>query len=329
MRIILGMALVAVLMLVMVGAAVSQTTAVHHYESFGFSVALPSDCQPVSLGSVAPGAGLQEAFSSNGLAYIVIATSAGIPQGVTAHTAVNLAVQQINAAMSKVPGASAHLISATTASGEGVQGFGVAVSDSSRASMGKIPSEVKRMFGSSVYQAAVFVPVVDSPAVIAVIAVVGPSSREGEVAGKLMEVTRSFTIGKSGAGTGSSTASPGSRDSGLTLKRGPKSKTPIAPPQPDIKPISQLKKGQIELVGVVKSTDAAMKSLDMLVTQAVPFTGHGVMINPPRLKRVYVKEIAEGVKEGAVILVVAGDTGPGKSVTADTLTLMDMSKLGF
>lgn len=323
MRAISRLGLVAVLVGALGTVAFGQgTTTVHKYDWSGFSVSLPSTCQPVSLGNISSNAELQEAYQANGLAYLVLAISSTGSPALTAHAAVNLAVQSIAAAAAKVPGAYIHLISATTAQGASVQGFALTATDS-KGGTGKLPPEVKTLFGNSLYQAAVLAPVVESPAVIAVLAVVGPPSRQGNVDSQLQQTVGSFTLANPGAagitGTHDVWSGPGSKGS----------KTPAAPPQPDIKPFNVLKKGQIEFVGVVKSTDTINKSVDMLVGQAVPFGGHGTMISPPRLKRVYVKEIAEGVKEGAVIIVVAKDTGPGKSVTADTITIMDLSKLGF
>lgn len=307
-------------------ASWSQTTAgaVHTYESHGFSVSLPSTCTPVSLGNVGGGAALQEAYSANGLAYLVLAINPPIPKGMSVRTAVSMGIQQITSMSAKTSDASINLISAMTANGEGVQGFSTTVTESSRSTMGKIPPEVKAMFGSSVYQAAVIIPVKDSPATIAVIAVVGPAVRQGEIIGQLMQVANTFTTGKN-AKAGTFTNGP--RDVMGVAGRG--KKKPVAPPAPEVKSISELKKGQIELVGVVKSTDAAAKCVDMLVGQAVPFGRNGAILSPARLKRVFVNEIAADVKEGAIIIVVAGDTGPGKAVTADTLTVVDPSKLGL
>ena len=319
--------LLASLLLLCAVAALAETTAgaVHTYESYGFSVSLPSTCQPVSLGNIGGGAGLQEAYQANGLAYVVLGINIPIPKNMSVRTAVSMGVQQVSSMSSKIPGANVNLVSATTADGEPVQGFSMTVIESTRSTMGKIPPEVKALFGTSIYQAAVIVPVKESPATIGVIAVVGPSSRQGEVISQMMQVAATFTRGKS-AVAGSFTS--GSREV-MTGASGKGSKGAAAPPQPIVKSINQLKKGQIELVGVVKQTDAAHKSLDMLVSQAVPFGGNGVMINPARLKRIYVNAITEDLKEGAIIIVVGGDTGPGKAVTADTITVMDASKLGF
>lgn len=326
MRILLGSVVVAILVLVVVASALAQTpaTTVHKYDSYGFSVSLPSDCQPVSLGNLAS-AEMQEAYKSNGLAYVVLATSGQIPRGMSAHSAVNLAVQQISSQSAKMPGANVRLISASTGQGVSAQGFGMTVGDGGKGRSAGLPQEVVSQFGQSIYQAVVLIPVVDSPAVIGVVAVVGPSGRQGDIDSQLLQTVQTFTLAR----LGSAGSSGGARD--VFTQRGTKGSknAPAAPPQPDIKPFNTLVKGQIELVGVVKSTDASLKCVDMLVGQAVPFGGHGTMLSPPRLKRVYVKELAEDVKEGAVIVVVAGDTGPGKSVTADKLTVMDMSKIGL
>lgn len=326
MRVLLGLAVcIVVLSFAVSGLAETTPGTVHTYDSWGFSLSLPSTCQPVSLGNIGGGAGLQEAYSSNGLAYVVVGLNMDIPKNMNVRTAVSMGIQQVSATSHKNPGVNLNLVSATTADGEPVQGFGMTVTESTTSSMGKIPPEVKALFGSVVYQAAVIIPVKDSPATIGVIAVVGPSARQGEIISQMMQVAGTFTRGKSAvAGSFSSGSSEVIKGSG-----GPKGSKTTAPPQPQVKSINSLKKGQIELVGVVKSTDPVAKSLDMLVTQAVSFSGNGVIISPPRLKRIFVKQIAEGVKEGAIIIVVGGDTGPGKSVTADTLTVMDPSRLGL
>lgn len=328
MRILSGIVVVAVLVLMVGAAAVAQTatTTVHKYDSFGFSVSLPSTCQPVSLGNLGSGAELYEAFSGNGLAYIILAIR-NLPNNMSARTFMNMFSQALSTAMAKNPAVSFHALSATTGQGIPAQGFGMTVTETGKG-VGKIPPEVKSMFGSSVYQAAVLVPIVDTPAVLGAIAVVGPADKQGEIMSQVIAVAQTFSLGKPSDAGATISSSSGSRDI-MTGTHSKGSKTPVAPPQPDIKPFSELKKGQIELVGVVKSTDSAGKCVDMLVGQAVAFGGHGAILDPPKLKRVYVKEIAEGVKEGVVIIVVAKDTGPGKSVTAGTLTVMDMSKLGL
>jgi len=318
MRLLSAIGLVAVLVLGLAGFAFAETTGkVLKYDAYGFSVTLPAGSERIALEDLG-GGGMQEAYQSGGLAYVIIATANVQPRGMSATAAVNMMAQMMDYIKSKDPSIPIHSLSGTTSQGVAAKGFGLTgnqgASEKARA-MSRMPLEIARMFGSDAAVALLLVPVVEQPAMMGGILVVGPAARASECDSQVAQVVSTIVLSKP------------TRDAGLSVRKG--SKTPAAPAGPEVKSINELKKGQIELVGVVKSTDSAGKCVDMLVGQAVPFGGHGAMLNPPRLKRVYVSEIAEGVKEGAVIIVVAKDTGPGKAVTADTLTVMDVSKMGF
>ncbi len=307
---------VAAALVLSVGSAVfSQTGLVRKYDAYGLGVTLPGGSERIALGDIG-GGGLQEAYSSNGLAYIVIATTDVQPRGMGARAAIEMMVQLMNFMKSREPSIPLSMLSATTSQGVAAKGFGIhGPVANTKSAYSRVPAQIQAMFGSEIAVAIMLVPIVDNPALVGAILVVGPASRAGDVNSQATQVAGTFVISRPTAPQYSGVAGKGSKSA--------------APPAPEVRSITPLKKGQIELVGVVKLTDAAAKSLDMLVSQAVPFSGHGVILSPPRLKRVYVKEIPADVREGAIIIVVGGDTGPGKAVTADTLTVMDPSKLGF
>lgn len=315
MRVLSGICVVAVFVLMAGAGALAQgagTAAVHRYDAYGFTVSIPAGAERIPMRDLG-GGGMQEAYDSGGLGYVIIATSDVGARGMSARAALAMQMQVMDMIGPKVPELHYHSLTATTS--QGVQAKGYAITGSAGKAGGRVPTEIASRYGSDLAVGLIAVPIVDNPALIGAVVVIGPVGRASEVDSQLIQVAGTILIGK-----------PTLARYGVGANG--KNKTDV-PLQPDIKPMSELKKGQIELVGVVKSTDAVGKCVDMLVGQAVPFGGHGAIIDPPRLKRVYVKEIAEGVKEGVVIIVVAKDTGPGKSVTADTLTVMDMSKLGL
>lgn len=313
MRVLCVVVLFAALVFGVAASAFAQTGMALNYDQYGLGVTLPADSERIPLGDIG-GGGMQAAYKSNGLAYIVLASTEFGERGMGARASIEMMVQMLTVIKSKVPDFPVHPLTANTKQGMVAKGFGMSGRViSSKESWSRVPDEIRNMFGNEVSLGVLFVPIVDYPALVGAILVVGPTSRAGDIDSQATSLAGTLVVSRP--------TSP--------LFGGAKGPKTAAPPAPEVKSLNQLKKGQIELVGVVKTTDAERKCVDMLVTQAVPFTGHGAIISPPRLKRVFVKDIAEGIKEGVIIVVIAGDTGPGKSVTADTLKLMDMSKMGF
>lgn len=86
-------------------------------------------------------------------------------------------------------------------------------------------------------------------------------------------------------------------------------------------PVYTLKKGDIELIGEVKSVAADGKSLEMLVdTVRMPGTAP-TKLNPPRDKKVTLVSAPEGVRAGARITVAGKNDGVGKPIKADYLAV--------
>jgi|GEM_PF-2058849 len=322
MRVRLLMAAIAVLVLIGATGAAAQDASVIQYDSYGFSVAIPTPYEQVSLpmGQIN---GMLQSYKSNGLIYVVFATDDIRPVGSTARAALNMLAPQMNQAAAKAPALGLHTISGTTAQGAAAVGFGARVSEAQlnaqlQAAQGNkskksamdwssaIPAELRQMFGNDIYQAALMVPLTEAGRMIAGVAVVGPGSRSGELDGVVMSLMSILSIGKP-----SISSTPGNGQSGVS-----------ATPAP-MRSLSSLKKGQIELIGKVSSLDKPNKCLNMMVSQVMSYGQSPVVLSPARLKKVFAKSIPADVKEGSLIVVVAADSGVGKPVTAETVKVVD------
>ncbi len=310
----------AVIVLVAFGsvAALAQgsTPVKFRYLTYDFSVDIPSPYQPTKL-SGESGGGLEQDYLSNGLLYIVLASDDVHPRDTSASTVIEMMCQIANWLSAGDPAANLHVISTETRQGLPARGFGVTAHDIGNQSkkVGLVttaPPEIKQMFGSEVYVAIALVPLNDLPAVAAAVGVVGPASRSREVENAAFRLAQTIVLANPAV------ALPAGVYAAISSEPGH-----AKPPAPVVKPFNELKKGEIELVGIVKSVDAKAKSLDLLVGRVAQCSSNGALLDPPRLKRVFADSIPADVKEEVVLVVVAPDTGQGKPVTARLMKVMD------
>lgn len=313
--------LAALLLLAATGATAQNTSGVLKYDTYGFSVTIPTPFERTTIPNTGQINGLLEAYRANGLIYAVFATDDIKPTGTTARAALNMLTSMMSQAAGKVPGMGLHTISSTSAQGVAAVGFGVRLDEATlkKASKGgmdwaaAIPAELRQLFGSDIYQAVAMVPANEKSRMIFGVGAIGPGSRSGEIDGEVTRVMRTLTMGAK-AGTAGSQAKASSE-------------APTAVPAPTgTKAISVLSKGQIELIGTVSSLDQANKSLNMMVSQVTSFGQTPMILNPTRLKRVLAKALPADVKEGSKIVVVAGDSGVGKPVNAASIAVMEAAK---
>ena len=317
-------AAMAVMMLIGATGAAARDTGAIYYDNYGFSVAIPTPYEQVSLplGQIN---GMLQSYKCNGLIYVVFATDDIQTMGNTARAALNMIASQMNQAAAKVPALGLHMISGNSAQGVAATGFGARISEAQlnaqlQAAQGNkskksamdwsaaIPAEIRQMFGSDIYQAALMVPLSETGRMIAGVAIVGPGNRSGELDAVVMRLMNTLSIGKS-AGVSST---PGTGQPGVS-------------PAP-MKSLSVLKKGQIELIGTVSALDKPNKFLNMMVSQVTSYGQSPMALSPARLKKVFASSIPDDVKEGSLIVVVAADSGVGKPVTAETVKVVDQGE---
>lgn len=99
-------------------------------------------------------------------------------------------------------------------------------------------------------------------------------------------------------------------------------KAPVAP-APVILPQARraLKKGEIELAGVVESIDGTARSMVMVVDEVVMPGLKPIPLDPVRRKTVYFRALPGGIHAGSRIAIAGRNTGVGKPMTADTIVI--------
>lgn len=81
-------------------------------------------------------------------------------------------------------------------------------------------------------------------------------------------------------------------------------------------PQAVLQQGQIQICGKVEVMSADRKRLTMMADEVTIYGGKPAKLNPPREKVVFLTEPMEGLGPGAIISVVADNSGQGQPVTA-------------
>lgn len=315
-RLLLG--LTAVLILLTATCAIARDDGALKFDSYGLSLSIPVPYDRMSM-QLPPVNGLVEAYKSNNLVYVVIATDDIQPKNATARQALNLLSTMIGQAAAKMPALGLHAISGNSAQSKAAVGFGGKV-DPNQVGTAKtamdyatqIPPELRQMYGSDIYQAVLMAPFTETGRMIVGVAVVGPGSRQQEIDSAAAQVMSTVTIGASAAAANAPKES---------CEAGEVAPAPVA-----VQPINQIEKGQIELIGTVKSIDKKSKSLGMMVSQVTSYGQLPVILNPARQKKVFVKSIPADVKKGTNVVVLAVDSGVGKPVKAVSIKAMEPNK---
>lgn len=292
---------------------VAQDNGILSYSNYGFSVALPTPREQISL-NLGQINGMVDSYKANNLAYVVFATDDIQPKGSTARQALNMMGSIMSAAASKMPEMGFHSLSGSNAQGIAALGFGSRVTKTMVTKAGKsamdwamaVPAQLREMFGDDMYQAVLMVPATETGRMIFGVGIVGPGGQSAQVDAEVVRVMQTLSIG----------AQPSAASPAVTT----------TPPPAPLKSLSQLKKGQIELIGIVSSIDKPGKSLNMMVSQVTSYGQSPVALNPPRQKKVFVKAMPADVKEGHKIVVVAADSGVGKPVTAQSIRVIESDR---
>lgn len=306
----------SILFLVMAAAlgiaitAHAQDADVATYPNYGFSIALPTPREPISL-DLGQINGMVDSYKANNLVYVVFATDDIQPKDATARQALNMMGSITAAAASKMPETGFHSLSGSNAQGSAAAGFGARVAKTMAARVGKsamdwataVPAQLRAMFGDDMYQAVLMVPTTETGRMIVGIGVVGPGGQSAQVDAEAVRVMHTLSIGNK------SSAAP--------------TTVTITPAATTLKSLSRLKKGQIELIGTVISIDKPGKSLNMMVSQVTSYGQSTVALSPARSKKVFMKAIPADVKDGCKIVVVAADSGVGKPVTAESVRVIE------
>lgn len=87
-----------------------------------------------------------------------------------------------------------------------------------------------------------------------------------------------------------------------------------------------LKKGQIELVGVIDAVNVDENSFTMTVDQVTMPGGTRFKLDPPRPKTVFIKKGTPGFEVGARVLIIGKNEGVGKPITADVAEGVNLSR---
>lgn len=313
MRVRMLLSLMVVLVLFGATSATAQNAGVVKFDDYGLSVALPVPFEPMSL-QVPPLNGLIRAYRSKDFVYVVVVTDDIQPKTGTARQALGMMVSAMTQIASKVPSMGLHVISGSTAQGVSASGFGGRVSEAPQGkNAGKsamdftnqIPAELKQLFGNDIYQALLMAPFTEQGRMVAGVAVIGPGKQSMEIDAQAMQLMATVSIGSK---------SVAAQSAGVEADAAPTGPDPVT-----VKPINELKRGQIELIGKVSALDKSGKSLSMMVSQVASYGQPAAVLDPARLKKIFVKSVPADVKCGSTIVVVAIDSGVGKPVKALTL----------
>jgi len=86
--------------------------------------------------------------------------------------------------------------------------------------------------------------------------------------------------------------------------------------------VRMLKKGEIELVGIVESINPDNKTMTMLVDQITMPGLKPITLSPARRKLVYYSKLPDGVESQIRLSIVGKNTGVGKPMKADLIRIL-------
>lgn len=269
------------------------------YEKWGFTIQLPSGSVKHAIDS-APANGVCDVFESKGLVCVVKVSPAS--DDLPTSTAIEQSIQAEVKLSSKL--GSVKRWEQESKQGELFKGFSggaqLSAEDPVQAAIGKILGD------ASVVECAAMAPVGDDNSPILCVSVFGPSTRQMEV------ITTAKGI-----------AAFVSRGAGAAKAKAPQPKQRVAAAKPAPKPVIKswpaLKKGQIELAGVVESVDPKGKSLIVMVDLVTVIGTDPIALSPARSKTVLLRNKLVGVSVGQRVRLIGKNTGVGKPITADAV----------
>lgn len=276
------------------------------YDKWGFALQIPSGCakQPIDA---APDGGACDLYAGGGLAYVIRIIPA--PGNVPTSTAIEQAIQAEIKAAARL--GSAKRWEQDSKQGDLFKGFIVPIAldadDTVHAAVGKIVGP-----GETV-QCASMAPVSDDNSPILRIEVIGPKGRQADVVSNAKGMVAFVSRGQaSPAPARVETSNPQK----LIIERKPDRATPKPAPA---KPWPTLKKGEIELAGVVDSIAPDGRNLSVVVDLVTMPGDEPVALSPARPKRVLLKIKQTWLTVGQRIRIKGTNTGVGKPIIADAL----------
>lgn len=161
-----------------------------------------------------------------------------------------------------------------------------------------LQAEISRIIGSDMgIECASMAPLGDETAPVIRIGVVGPEGKQNEVVATAKRMAALVT----------------------RYSTSPKPDMSTARPEPVPKPWPTLKKGEIEIEGVVKSVDTNGRSI-LLSAEFIKLPGQErIALSPPRDKQVSLKSRQDWIAAGVRIVLIGKNTGIGKPMTADLI----------
>ena len=158
--------------------------------------------------------------------------------------------------------------------------------------------------GRTGYMSAAWTPLKDEASPMLIVGVMGPKGRDNEIESLARFLVRGVTKTKAGASQPSKPTTPPPT-------------APKPPPAPPSRP--SLKKGDIEIVGVVESIAPDKKSLTLMADEVTLFGVNPLKLSTPRRKVVLLDKVPPGVSADARIVVIGRNKGVGVPIRADFL----------
>lgn len=272
------------------------------YDELGFVLQLPTGSAKQPIEGLS-GTGVCDVYAQNGLAFVVRVTPA--PDDLPTSTAIEQAIQAEAKAASKL--GVAKRWEQTSKQGDLFKGLIASVQLSGQ---DPVQAAISKIVGpDSAVECSSMVAVGDDTSPILRLSVIGPSSRQTEVVTTAKGIAAFLNRTQSASKT-PSVETPGPNASATAQK-------PI--PAPAAKPWPALKKGEIELAGVVDAVNPDHKSLTLIVDLVTTVGAEPIALSPARSKVVVLKSKLPWLVVGQRIRVHGKNSGVGKPITADVL----------
>lgn len=279
------------------------------YEKWGFVLQIPSGFQKQALPNQPPD-GVCDVYAARGLACVVKVTPT--PDDQLAATAIEQAVQSQVKEFSKL--GPAKRWEQDSKQGELFKGFTAMVqlnsADAAESAVGKIVG------ADTAFECVSMAPLGDETSPILRVGVVGPRNRESAVIAMAKGIVAFVSRIESGP-PATPVKVPQPKKLVPELKE-------VSPPKP--KPWPALKKGEIELAGIVDAISADRKSLNM-IAETVKLPGQDpIELTPTRPKKVMLRQELSWLAVGQRIRILGKHTGVGKPITADAVEQLPGSR---
>ena len=281
------------------------------YEKWGFVLQIPSGFQKQALPNQPPD-WTYDVYAARGLACVVKVTPT--PGDQLAATAIEQAVQSQVKESSKL--GPAKRWEQESKQGDLFKGFTAMVQLNSEDAA---ESAISKIVGAdAAFECVSMAPLGDEISPILSVGVVGPKNRESEVIAMAKGIA-AFVSEIESWPPALPVNVPKPRKLFPEIK-------PVSPPKPNPKPWPALKKGDIELAGVVDAISADRKSVTMIV-ETVKLPGQDpIELTPARPKKVMLRQKLSWIAAGQRIRILGKNTGIGKPMTADAVEQLPGSR---